>query len=110
MLPSVRRQINLSYPRPKLLEILQVSNRSCSCILLDINNSEGIVMGIHLYDQVTSASSESKDLRLLTAYESGGVVLRQYNRIGIETSVEGHGWDVIWKAKLHTETGTLLSL
>jgi hypothetical protein len=69
-------------------------------------------MGIHLYEQATSnipASSESKDLRLLAAYENGGVVLRQYNRIGRETSVEGHGWDVIWKAKLHAETSMFLS-
>ena len=66
-------------------------------------------MGIHLYEQSTSnalASTESKDLRLLAGYESGGVVLRQFNRIGKETSVEGRGWDVIWKEKLHTETST----
>ena len=64
-------------------------------------------MGIHLYEQATSnmlASSESKDLRLLAGYENGGVVLRQFNRIGRETSVEGQGWNVIWKAKLHSET------
>lgn len=64
-------------------------------------------MGIHLYEQAnpdTPAPPEPKRLRLLTAYENGGVVLRQYNRIGKETSVEGRGWDVIWKAKIHVET------
>lgn len=64
-------------------------------------------MGIHLYEQASSkpqASSEAKDLRLLAAYENGGVVLRRYNRSERETSVEGLGWDVIWKAKLHAES------
>jgi len=74
-----------------------------------LKKGEGIVMGIHLYEQA-AASTESKDLRLLAGYESGGVVLRQFNRIGKETSVEGHGWDVIWKAKLHTETSTYFAL
>jgi hypothetical protein len=64
-------------------------------------------MGLHLYEQATSdtqASSGSKTLRLLCGYENGSVVLRQYNRIGREASVEGQGWDVIWKAKAHADT------
>ena len=69
-------------------------------------------MGIHVYEQAASntpASSVSKDLRILAAYENGGVVLHQYNRIGRETSVEGQGWNVIWRAKLHAETSVFLS-
>jgi hypothetical protein len=66
-------------------------------------------MGIYLYEQATldtPTSSESKNLRLLAGYENGGVVLRQFNRSQREISVEGHGWDIIWKAKIHAETST----
>lgn len=65
-------------------------------------------MWIHLYEQAnpdTPATSESKSLRLLTAYENGGVILRQY--LGKDISVESSGWDVIWKAKLHVDTSKL---
>jgi len=69
-------------------------------------------MGLHVYEQAISdvpSSSQSKYLRLLTAYENGGVVLRQYDRNGKEMSVESQGWNIIWKAKLHAESGMFFS-
>lgn len=70
-------------------------------------------MSIHLYrSPITttepSSSSTLGNLRVLAAYENGSVVLREYTRTSQEASVEGQGWDVIWKAKLHVETGTSL--
>lgn len=62
-------------------------------------------MSIHLYQQaITGASTSSSALRVLAAYENGTVVLREYRRSGKDSSIEGQGWDVIWKAKLHVET------
>ncbi len=69
-------------------------------------------MAIHLYQQaITGASVPSASsfaLRVLAAYENGSVVLREYRRSGKDSSVEGQGWDVIWKAKLHVETSSCL--
>ena len=68
----------------------------------------GIVMSIHLYYRTNlpseASSSAAGNLRLLSAYENGSVVLREYTRNFKETSVESQGWDVIWKAKLHAES------
>lgn len=44
------------------------------------------------------------NLSLLTAYENGSVVLREYIRKDKEVSIEGEGWDVIWTSKLHVES------
>lgn len=62
----------------------------------------GIIMSMHLYHQLTT--SGFKSLRILLAYEDGSVVLREYTRTSKEASVEGQGWDVLWKSKLHAET------
>ena len=70
-------------------------------------------MAVHLYrhsissaSDFSSSSSQPGNIRVLAAYENGGVVLREYTRISKEKSVEGQGWDVIWKARLHNETST----
>jgi hypothetical protein len=63
-------------------------------------------MSIHLYQQAITGASTSSALRVLAAYENGSVVLREYRRSGKDSSVEGQGWDVIWKAKLHVETSS----
>jgi hypothetical protein len=47
------------------------------------------------------------NLSLLTAYENGSVVLREYVRKEKEFSIEGEGWDTIWASKLHVESSKL---
>ena len=70
-------------------------------------------MSIHLYRHQSQSPSESSssystpgNLRVLAAYENGSVVLREYDRSAKEASVEGQGWDIIWKSKLHVESST----
>lgn len=69
----------------------------------------GIIMAVHLYTVSThnsqpSSSSSNGELRLLCAYENGGVTLRRYARADKQTSVEGIGWETIWSVKLHVES------
>jgi hypothetical protein len=70
--------------------------------------SPGIIMSMHLYHQAhtspSSSTSNYKSLRILTAYENGSVVLREYTRTEKEASIEGQGWDILWKSKLHVES------
>ncbi|KAF4613712.1 hypothetical protein D9613_007781 [Agrocybe pediades] len=61
-------------------------------------NSSGIIMSMHLY------RPERQNLRILLAYENGSVVLREYTRTTKEASVEGQGWNILWKSKLHAES------
>ena len=65
-------------------------------------------MSLHLYHQSQSQASTSaaqgKSLCLLCAYENGSVVLRKYDQKNKETSVEGVGWNIVWKSKLHVES------
>ena len=65
-------------------------------------------MSLHLYHQGQSRPSTSaaqdKKLCLLCAYEDGSVVLRKYDQKDKETSVEGVGWVIVWKSKLHVES------
>jgi WD40 repeat protein len=71
-------------------------------------NTSGIIMSLHLYHQSQSRASTSaaqdKSLCLLCAYEDGSVVLREYDQKNKETSVEGVGWNIVWKSKLHVES------
>jgi hypothetical protein len=67
-------------------------------------------MSMHLFYSASSAPSSStsaKELRLLCAYEDGSVVLRQRNVPENKQTVEGRGWEVVWKFKLHVESGSL---
>ncbi|PPQ95710.1 hypothetical protein CVT26_008353 [Gymnopilus dilepis] len=69
----------------------------------------GIIMSMHLYYYIhngpsSSSSDHYKNLRLLTAYENGSVVLREYTRTEKEASIEGQGWEILWKSKLHVES------
>ena len=66
-------------------------------------------MSLHLYHQSqsqpsTSAAAQDRRLRLLCAYEDGSVVLCEYDQKNGETSVEGVGWNIVWKSKLHVES------
>ncbi|KAJ7659938.1 WD40-repeat-containing domain protein [Mycena rosella] len=66
----------------------------------------GLIMGLHLFRAGSSASSSSvheSELRLLCAYEDGSVVLRRFAGEAGASSMEGRGWDVVWRSKLHVE-------
>lgn len=66
-------------------------------------------MSMHLYYTPLMSPSTSKaqrELRLLCGYEDGGVVLRRRTTPQDIQTVEGKGWDVIWKSRLHVESGS----
>ncbi|KAG2130863.1 WD40-repeat-containing domain protein [Suillus clintonianus] len=70
-------------------------------------SKSGIIMSIHLFYAPASAPSSStsaKELRLLCSYENGGVVLRKRTTPENKQTVEGRGWEVLWKSKLHVES------
>ncbi|KAK0245425.1 WD-40 repeat-containing protein [Armillaria nabsnona] len=60
------------------------------------NQATGIIMSLHLFEY-------NGALRILIAYESGNVALREFDKSDRTTSVEGLGWKVLWKVKLHAE-------
>ncbi|KAK0433421.1 WD40-repeat-containing domain protein [Armillaria borealis] len=60
------------------------------------NQATGIIMSLHLFKRDGA-------LRILIAYESGNVALREFDKSDKTTSVEGLGWKVLWKMKLHAE-------
>ncbi|KIJ67111.1 hypothetical protein HYDPIDRAFT_109119 [Hydnomerulius pinastri MD-312] len=67
----------------------------------------GIIMSMYLYYApltLPSTSSAQRDLRLLCSYEDGGVVLRRRTTPENTQTVEGRGWEVIWKSKVHVES------
>ena len=71
-------------------------------------------MSMHLYYHMhngpsSSSSDHYKNLRLLAAYENGSVVLREYTRTEKEASIEGQGWEILWKSKLHVESSKIFS-
>ncbi|TFK40280.1 WD-40 repeat-containing protein [Crucibulum laeve] len=65
-------------------------------------NNSGIIMSLHLFFVLREASS-TYDLRILCAYENGGLTLRRYDRADKEKSVQGTGWEVLWTRKSHVE-------
>lgn len=70
-------------------------------------NKSGIIMSMHLFHSASSAPSSSmsaRELRLLCAYEDGSVVLRKRTVPENKQTVEGRGWEVVWKSKLHVES------
>ena len=65
-------------------------------------------MSMELFQYPCPHETEQKQLRLLCAYENGGVTMWGYANLNRPTSVEGFGWEHIWTVKLHVETGRLL--
>ena len=65
-------------------------------------------MSLHLYHQnqnhASTSAAQDKSLCLLCAYENGSVVLRKYDQKNKEISIEGVGWNIVWKSKLHVES------
>ncbi|KAI5892652.1 WD40 repeat-like protein [Schizophyllum commune H4-8] len=70
------------------------------------NEKTGIIMSLHLFQATggPSSSASTSNLRLLSAYEHGGVILRQCTAPAGQKTVEGKGWDVIWTSKVHAES------
>lgn len=66
-------------------------------------NKTGIIMAMHLF-HLPSTAEASGTLGLLCAYEDGGVIL--YRRIAPEgtQTIEGRGWELMWRSKLHKES------
>ncbi|KAL1744455.1 WD40-repeat-containing domain protein [Schizophyllum fasciatum] len=73
------------------------------------NEKTGIIMSLHLFRSARE-SSFSSELRLLCAYENGGVTLRRCTRPFGEKTVEGKGWEVIWTSKVHVESIMAMSV
>ncbi|KAG1821183.1 WD-40 repeat-containing protein [Suillus subaureus] len=72
-------------------------------------SKSGIIMSMHLFYSTSSAPSSStsaRELRLLCAYEDGSVVLRKRTAPENKPTVEGRGWEVVWKSRLHVESGS----
>ena len=74
-------------------------------------------MSMHLFfgtsESATSTSAQQNDrneLRLLCAYENGGVTLWRYANSGKQVSVEGLGWEAVWAVKLHADTSGVIHL
>ncbi|EGN98932.1 hypothetical protein SERLA73DRAFT_168506 [Serpula lacrymans var. lacrymans S7.3] len=69
--------------------------------------AEGIIMSMHLFTTLpdtASSSSSPRELRLLCAYENGGVILRRYTGPENKKTIEGIGWQVAWSSTLHVES------
>jgi len=67
----------------------------------------GIIMSMHLYYAPwtsPSSSTAQRELRLLCAYEDGGVVLRRRTSHEGTQTIESKGWEVVWKSRLHVES------
>lgn len=65
-------------------------------------------MSMHLFyaaPSMPSFSTSARELRLLCAYEDGGVVLWKRTAPENTQTVEGRGWEILWKSKLHVESG-----
>lgn len=67
-------------------------------------------MSMHLFYGPPSGETSRKQLRLLCAYENGSVTLRGYRHPDDRPSVEGIGWDTLWTAKHHVESGKQVAL
>ncbi|KAJ7158839.1 WD40-repeat-containing domain protein [Mycena filopes] len=68
----------------------------------------GLIMALHLFRAAPPSegpSARAGELRLLAAYEDGSVTLRRFvgSAESPETSIEGRGWEIVWKCKLHVE-------
>lgn len=66
------------------------------------DDKTGIIMSLHLFLYSTELSRQ--ELRLLCAFENGGITLRHCTSPKGEKTVEGRNWDVLWTSKLHVES------
>lgn len=69
-------------------------------------NPIGIIMSMHLFEAQHQNMSGQAQLRLLCAYENGSVALWGHQGRDMRAkSVEGKGWEMLWSAKVHVESG-----
>ena len=68
-------------------------------------NPIGIIMSMHLFEAQHENTSGQPQLRLLCSYENGAVMLWGYTNKVKMKSIEGVGWELLWNAKLHVESG-----
>ena len=66
--------------------------------------SQGIIMAVHLFRRPHPHVSSQSQLRLLCAYENGSVAMWAFVDHTVPTSIEGRGWEMLWRVKLHVET------
>jgi hypothetical protein len=71
-------------------------------------------MSLHLFSvaaesNASDTGTNEDELRLLCAYEDGGVTLWRYSTPEKQVSIEGIGWENIWTAKLHADSSGYLS-
>jgi hypothetical protein len=76
----------------------------------------GILMALHIFAE--EEDSPKGQLNLLAAYEIGSVALFRFNpesqqrlvtkvsEYGFEGSIEGRGWECLWKVRAHVESGS----
>ncbi|KAG8998146.1 ASTRA complex subunit [Tulasnella sp. JGI-2019a] len=75
------------------------------------NKNTGSIMSLHLMSVPhPSSSSKAPHLRVLTAYENGGVCLWAYTKDDDAISIEGCGWEALWQVKAHVESVMALAV
>ncbi|KAG9039927.1 ASTRA complex subunit [Tulasnella sp. JGI-2019a] len=75
------------------------------------NKNTGSIMSLHLMSVPhPSSSSKAPQLRVLTAYENGGVCLWAYTKDDDAISIEGRGWEALWQVKAHVESVMALAV
>ncbi|KAG8905552.1 ASTRA complex subunit [Tulasnella sp. 403] len=61
-------------------------------------------MSTHLFTVPHPSQSTTSQLRVLTAYENGGLCLWAHTDAEKKVSVEGIGWQALWQVKVHAES------
>ena len=64
-------------------------------------------MSIHLFQVAHPSQSATSQVRLLIAYENGGLVLWERLVKAQTVTVGGEGWTSLWQVKAHNEAGML---
>ncbi|KAF8551384.1 WD40 repeat-like protein [Imleria badia] len=102
-----RTRLHAAIGDPEDISATQFSDGRSGSTSMYSENFAGIIMSMHLYyAPLTSPSTSTaqRELRLLCGYEDGGVVLRRRTTPQDRQTVEGKGWEVIWKNRLHVES------
>ncbi|KAI6115590.1 WD40-repeat-containing domain protein [Pisolithus croceorrhizus] len=66
-------------------------------------NKTGIIMAMRLF-HLPSTAVANGTLGLLCAYEDGGVILYRRTAPDGTQTIEGRGWEMMWRSKLHMES------
>ncbi|KAG8955637.1 ASTRA complex subunit [Tulasnella sp. 424] len=74
-----------------------------NCIRFFASALTGSVMSLRLFNVPHPSRSSASQLRVVTAYENGGLCLWARTEVEKETSVQGRGWEALWQMKVHAE-------